>query len=510
MEAFDLLLTGFETLLTPSRIGFMLLGVILGLLVGVLPGVGGTTGVAILLPVTVFFEPVSALVMLAGIYWGSMYGGLITSILFGVPGNPWSVAVMFDGRPLAKQGKAGLAMSAGFWVSFFGAIVASVLFTFFAVPFAEMALQFGPPEMFAVLMIAFGTFIGMGGSPGKATIMIAAGFLLSTVGLDVVTGQPRLTFGTIELMRGFHFVPITIGLFGIGEVLNNAAERYKVQIEEVTKAAKLGLHDITAGARAVFSNFWLALSAAVLGFITGVLPGAGATPASFMAYGFAQKISRHPEKFGKGAIEGVIAPEAANNAAGTGAILPMLVLGIPGSPTAAIMMAGVFMWGFIPGPRLFTEQPEFVWSFIASLYLSNVAALLICLTATPLLAMMLRTPYAIMAPLIVVLSLIGAYAIQNAFMDVWLAVIFGVIGFVLRRMDYPLAPLVVALVLGFSTEEALRQSLIMSDGSMLVFFQRPLSAPIMIVAVLLFMLPLIQMVWRRMRAQRHAPQTPGE
>lgn len=502
MESFDLLMTGFEALFHPSRLGFMMLGVILGLLVGVIPGVGGTTGVAILLPITVYLEPISALVMLAGIYWGSMYGGLITSILFAVPGNPWSVAVMFDGRPLAKQGKAGLAMSAGFWVSFFGALIASVLFTFFAVPFAEMALAFGPPEMFAVLMIAFGTFIGLGGSPGKAVIMIAAGFLLSSVGLDVVTGAPRLTFGSIDLMQGFHFVPITIGLFGIGEVLNNAAERYKVQIEEVTRAAKLGLHDITAGARAVFSNFWLATGSALLGFVTGILPGAGATPASFMAYGIAQKFSRHPEKFGKGAIEGVIAPEAANNAAGTGSILPMLVLGIPGSPTAAILMAGVFMWGFIPGPRLFTEQPEFVWSFIASLYAANVGAVLICLTATPLLAMMLRTPYAIMAPVIVVLCIVGAYAIQNSILDVWLVLIFGVIGFVLRRLNFPLAPLVVALVLGYPTEEALRQSLIMSDGSMLVFFQRSLSGPLMAVALLLFLMPVFKLVGKALRGRK--------
>ncbi len=510
MESFDLLMTGFAALGTPSRMGFMLLGVVLGLLVGVIPGVGGTTGVAILLPITVFLEPTSALVMLAGIYWGSMYGGLITSILFAVPGNPWSVAVMFDGRPLAKQGRAGFAMATGFWVSFFGALIASVLFTFFAVPFAEMALRFGPPEMFAVLMIAFGTFVGLGGAPAKALIMIAAGFLLSTVGLDVVTGAPRLTFGSINLLQGFHFVPITIGLFGLGEVLNNAAERYKVQIEEVTRAARIGLHDITAGARAVLSNFWLASGSAVLGFLTGILPGAGATPASFMAYGIAQKVSRHPEKFGKGAIEGVIAPEAANNAAGTGSILPMLVLGIPGSPTAAILMAGVFMWGFIPGPRLFVEQPEFVWSFIASLYTANIAALVICLTATPILALMLRTPYAIMAPVIVVLCFVGAFAIQNSLLDVWLVLIFGIIGFVLRRLDYPLAPLVVALVLGFSTEQALRQSLIMSDGSMLVFFERPLSGPIMIVALLLFMLPVFQMIWRRRRAQRHTSQAPGE
>jgi putative tricarboxylic transport membrane protein len=507
MEALDLLFTGFEALLTPSRIGFMLLGVILGLLVGVIPGVGGTTGVAILLPITVFLEPISALVMLAGIYWGAMYGGLITSIMFAVPGNPWSVAVMFDGRPLALQGKAGLAMATGFWVSFFGAIIASVLFTFFAVPFAEMALRFGPPEMFAVLMIAFGTFIGLGGSPNKALIMIAAGFLLSSVGLDVVTGQPRMTFGSIALLQGFHFVPITIGLFGVGEVLNNAAERYKVQIEEMTRAAKLGMHDILEGGRAVLSNFWLATGSALLGFVTGILPGAGATPASFMAYGVAQKISRHPERFGKGALEGVIAPEAANNAAGTGSILPMLVLGIPGSPTAAILMAGVFMWGFIPGPRLFVEQPEFVWSFIASLYLANLAAVAICLTATPLLALMLRTPYAIMAPVIVVLCFVGAYAIQNSILDVWLVLIFGIIGFVLRRLDYPLAPLVVALVLGAPTEQALRQSLIMSDGSMLIFLQRPVSGPIAVVAILLFMLPLIQMVIRRYRRRRQ--QTAG-
>jgi putative tricarboxylic transport membrane protein len=228
-----------------------------------------------------------------------------------------------------------------------------------------------------------------------------------------------------------------------------------------------------------------------------------------MAYGAAQKMSRHPERFGKGAIEGVIAPEAANNAAGTGSILPMLVLGIPGSPTAAILMAGVYMWGFIPGPRLFTEQPEFVWSFIASLYLSNIGALLICLTATPLLALMLRTPYAILAPIIVVLSLVGGYAIQNAMMDVYLVAIFGIIGFVLRRLGYPLAPLVVALVLGYPTEEALRQSLIMSDGSPLIFFTRPLSSPIMIAALMLFLLPAFQMLRRRLRA-RAEREAPGE
>jgi putative tricarboxylic transport membrane protein len=507
VEALDLLGSGFAALFDPARLGFMMLGVVLGILIGVLPGVGGTTGVAILLPVTVYLEPISALVMLAGIYWGSLYGGSITSILFGVPGNPWSVATMFDGRPLAKQGKAQLALSMAFSVSFVGALVASILFTFFAQPFAQIAFKFGPPEMFAVLMIALATFIGLGGSPAKTMIMIAVGYLLATVGLDIVTGQPRFTFGSTEMLRGFHFVPITIGLFGIGEVFNNAAERHKVKIEEVTRAAKLNMRHFLEALRVIRQKWWLALSSALLGFVTGVLPGSGATPASFMAYGIAQKTSRHPERFGKGAIEGVMAPEAANNAAGTGSILPMLVLGIPGSPTAAIIMAGVFMWGFIPGPRLFTEQPDFVWSFVASLYAANIAAVVICLTMTPLLAYMLRTPYSIIAPIIVVFCLVGAYTIQNSFLDVWLALIFGVIGFVLRRLQYPMAPLVVALVLGAPTETYLRQSLILGDGSIGIFFERPISMWIMIVAIVLLFWPLYKVVADRVRGRR--PATSG-
>jgi putative tricarboxylic transport membrane protein len=499
VETFGYLGLGFGNLFSLNTFAFMMVGVLVGLVIGVIPGVGGTTGVAILLPVTVYLDPTAAIVMLAGIYWGSMYGGVVTSILFAVPGNPWSVAVMFDGRPLAKQGKAGLAMAAAFWVSFVGAILASILFTLFAIPFATIALRFGPPEMFAVLLIAFGTFVGLGGNPAKALVMMAIGFLLSTVGLDVVTGAPRLTFGTITMMQGFHFVPVTIGLFGIGEVLYNAHERHKVKIEEVTRAARLGLHDIVDGFKAMWRKKALTVFSSLLGFFTGILPGAGATPASFMAYGMARKMSRHPNSFGKGNIEGVLAPEAANNAAGTGSILPMLVLGIPGSPTAAIIMAGVFMWGFIPGPKLFTEQPAFVWTFVASLYAANVAAVIIVMTATPALAAMLRTPYALLAPIIVVLCVVGAYAIQNSLLDVWMVLIFGVIGFVLRKLDFPLAPLVVALVLGDMTETTVRQSLIMSDGSITIFFTRPLALPLMVCSLLLFALPLLQMSWRRLR-----------
>jgi putative tricarboxylic transport membrane protein len=393
-------------------------------------------------------------------------------------------------------------MAAAFSGAFLSSILAAILFTFFAIPFASMALRFGPPEMFAVLLIAFGTFVGLGGSPAKALIMLAAGFLLSTVGLDVVTGQPRLTYGSVTMLQGFHFVPITIGLYGIGEVLYNAAERHKIKIEEISAAAKLGMHDILEAFRALWRHIWLAIGSSLAGLIIGVLPGAGATPATFISYGLARRFSRTPERFGKGAIEGVIAPETAHNSAGIGSILPMLVLGVPGSPTAAIMMAGVFMWGFVPGPRLFVEQPEFIWAFIASLYVANMAAFIICMTATPLLAALLRTPYALMAPAIVILCIIGAYAIQNSMLDIWLVLIFGVIGFVLRKLDYPLAPLVVALVLGELTETALRQSLIMSDGSMTIFFTRPISLPLALAAIALFLTPLIQIAWTRVRAAR--------
>jgi putative tricarboxylic transport membrane protein len=502
LESAGWLFYGFQELMGPNMV-FVLLGALLGLIIGVIPGVGGTTGVAILLPITVFFSPTAALVMLAGIYWGSMFGGVVTSILFGVPGNPWSVAVMFDGRPMAKMGKAGLALSAAFVVSFVSAILAAVLFTFFSIPFAGIALRFGPPELFAVLLIAFATFVGLGGeSPFKALIMMAAGFLLAVVGIDVVSGQPRLTFGSLTLLQGFHFVPITIGLFGIGEVLYNASERYKLKIEEVSAAAKLSLQDVWAGFSAVRHKIGLTASSSLLGFATGLLPGVGATPASFMAYGVARQRSKNPEQFGHGAVEGVMAPEAANNSAGTASILPMMVLGIPGSPTAAILMAGIFMWGFVPGPRLFTDHPEFVWPFIASLYVANVAAFLLCISATPLLALILRTPFALLAPVIVMLSVLGGYAIQNSLFDVWLVLIFGVLGFVFRKLDYPLAPLVIALVLGNITEFSLRQTLIMGDGSLAIIFTRPIAGPLMAVALLLFLAPAWKLLLARLRRKR--------
>jgi putative tricarboxylic transport membrane protein len=499
METVSLLAGGFQQLLEPTTFLALLAGLLMGLVVGVIPGVGGTTGVAVLLPITIIMPPTAALVLLASIYWGSMFGGAITSILFGIPGNPWSVATMFDGRPLARMGKAGLALTAAFVVSFVGALVAVLFFTVAALPFAEVALRFTFPELFGFLLIAFGTFVGLGGNPFKALIMLALGFLLAMIGLDPVTGTPRLTFGTLWLLEGFHFVPVTIGLYGIGEVLSNAYDRYRVKTEVMAAATRVTLRDLQEVLGILRNRFPLVLFSSVLGFFVGLLPGVGATPGSFIAYGVARRTSRHPERFGQGAIDGVMAPEAANNAAGTGSILPMLVLGIPGSPTAAIIMAGIFMWGFLPGPRLLFEAGDLVWAFIASLYVANILAVAICLTATPLLAAILRTPYGLLAPIIVVLSILGAWAIRFSAFDLWTVLAFGLLGFVLQRLNYPLAPLVVALVLADPTETTLRQSLIMGAGSPAIFFTRPTAAVAIAIGVFLFLLPVLQLLWRRLQ-----------
>jgi putative tricarboxylic transport membrane protein len=501
LEALSGLVYGFGVALEPYNFAFLMLGVVLGLVVGVLPGLGGTSGVAILLPVTVFISPNAAIMLLCGIYWGALFGGVVTSILFNIPGEPWSVALVFDGYPLAKMGRAGLALTVAFVVSFVSGLLANLLFTFFALPLAEFALRFGPPELFAIMLMAFGTFVGLGGaSPIKTLVMMGAGFLLASVGLDIVTGQPRLTFGNITLLSGFNFVPVTIGLFGIGEILAGAEEQAEKGAGRGI-VARLGLADLRESIAETWRRIWLVIATALMGFWVGVMPGTGATPASFMGYGLARQYSKDPDKFGKGALEGVMAPQSAANAAGLGSILPMVTLGVPGSPTAAVIMAGLFIWGLTPGPQLFLEKPDFVWGLIASLYIGQFAALVLCLAAVPLLASIMRVPYGLLTPFIVVISIVGAYAINNSLFDVWIVLIFGLLGFVLSKLKYPLAPLVVALVLGDPTESALRQTLILSGGSLEILFTRPIAGPLTVIALLLFLLPVIQ--WGRRALGNH-------
>ena len=498
------LFDGFAVVLTPFNLMLMMIGIVLGVIIGVLPGLGGANGVAILLPLTFTMPPTSAIIMLSCIYWGALFGGAITSILFNIPGEPWSVATTFDGYPMAQQGRAGEALTAAFTSSFVGAFVAVVMITFLAPLVAQFALQFGPPEFFSVYLLTFCSFIGMGkGSPWKTLTSMMVGFALATVGMDMVTGQLRLNFGFVELLRGFDFLIAVIGLFGIGEILLSMEQG----LSFTGKRAKLN-PKVVFETWAKLPKYWMtSLRSCAIGCWMGITPG-GATPASFMSYGVAKRTSPDGAKFGTGQLEGVVAPETAAHAAGTSALLPMLTLGIPGSPTAAVLLGGLLIWGLQPGPLLFVEKKDFVWGLIASMYLGNIAGLIIVLTCVPLFASILRTPFSIIAPVIIVICAIGAYTVHNAMFDIWLMLMFGVIGYVFKKLDYPLAPLVLALVLGDRAEDSFRQSMIISQGDMRVFFSNWLVGGITALALVMLFWPLISRGLAGVRAARSVSGEP--
>ncbi len=487
MEEINALFQGFATVMTPMNFLLMVVGIILGVLIGVLPGLGGANGVAILLPLTFSMNPTSAIIMLSCIYWGALFGGAITSILFNIPGEPWSVATTFDGYPMAQKGNAGEALTGAFTSSFIGAFLAVVMITFMAPLVAKFALKFGPPEFFSVYLLTFCSFVGMGkGSPFKILASMTLGFALASVGMDTVTGQLRLTFGFSELMRGFDFLIAVIGLFGIGEILLSMEEGLAFSGKSAKIDAKIVLQTWKK-----LPKYWAtSLRSSVIGIWMGITPG-GATPASFMAYGIAKKVSPNGSKFGTGELEGIVAPETAAHAAGTAALLPMLALGIPGSPTAAVLLGGLLIWGLQPGPLLFVEQKDFVWGLIASMYLGNLVGLLVVLTTVPLFASILRIPFSIIAPVIIVICAIGAYTVHNAMLDIWFMLLFGVVGYVFKKLDYPIAPLVLALVLGDKAEDSFRQAMLVSQGEMSIMFSNPLVGSITTLALLLLFWPLI-------------------
>ncbi|WP_395317404.1 tripartite tricarboxylate transporter permease [Variovorax sp. UC74_104] len=487
MEEISALMQGFSVILSPMNIGLMFLGIILGVLIGVLPGLGGANGVAILLPLTFTMSPTSAIIMLSCIYWGALFGGAITSILFNIPGEPWSVATTFDGYPMAQNGHAGAALTTAFTSSFVGAFLAVVMITFLAPLVAKFALKFGSPEFFAVYLLTFCSFVGMGkGSPFKILASMALGFALASVGMDTVTGQLRLTFGQPELMRGFDFLIAVIGLFGIGEILLSMEEGLKFS----GKSAKIDPKVVWQTWKQLPRYWMTSIRSSLIGIWMGITPG-GATPASFMAYGLAKKMSKKGAKFGTGETEGVVAPETAAHAAGTSALLPMLALGIPGSPTAAVLLGGLLIWGLQPGPLLFVEQKDFVWGLIASMYLGNIVGLIVVLSTVPLFASILRIPFSIIAPVIIVICAIGAYTVHNAMLDIWFMLGFGVLGYLFKKLDFPLAPLVLALVLGDKAEDSFRQAMLVSQGDVMVMFSNPLVGTITTLALVLLFWPLI-------------------
>jgi putative tricarboxylic transport membrane protein len=487
MEEIANLFHGFSVVVQPFNLLVMVIGILLGVIIGVLPGLGGANGVAILLPLTFSMSPTSAIIMLSCIYWGALFGGAITSILFNIPGEPWSVATTFDGHPMARKGQAGEALTAAFTSSFVGALFAVIMITLVAPLVAKFALQFGPAEKFAVYFLAFCSFVGMSKEPPSKTVAsMMIGFALAAVGLDQVTGQLRLTFGIPELLTGFDFLIAVIGLFGIGEILLTMEEGLSFRGGYAKINPKVVLQTWME-----LPRYWAtSLRSCVIGCWMGITP-AGATPASFMSYGIAKRVSPRGAKFGSGEIEGVVAPETAAHAAGTSALLPMLALGVPGSPTAAVLLGGLLIWGLQPGPMLFIEQKEFVWGLIASMYLGNLVGLVLVLTCVPLLAAILRIPFSIIAPVILVICAIGAYTVHNSTFDVVLMLVFGILGYVLKKCDYPLAPLVLAIVLGDKAEEAFRQSLLGSQGSLGIFFSNGLVSTIMALGLIALFWPLI-------------------
>jgi putative tricarboxylic transport membrane protein len=486
MEELSNLAGGFAVALTLPNLGFMLVGITLGVLIGVLPGLGGANGVAILLPLTFSMNPTSAIIMLSCIYWGALFGGAITSILFNIPGEPWSVATTFDGYPMAQQGRAAQALTAAFTSSFVGALFAVLLITFLAPLLAKFALKFGPAEFFAVQLLTFCSFIGMSKEPPAKTLAaMMLGFALAAVGLDSVTGSLRMTFGVPQLLKGFDFLIAVIGLFGIGEILLTMEEGLAFK----GKSAKISPTVVWQTWKELPRHWKTFLRSTAIGCWMGITPG-GATPASFMSYGMARRFAPDPQSFGKGNIQGVVAPETAAHAAGTSALLPMLTLGIPGSPTAAVLLGGLLIWGLQPGPMLFIEQKDFVWGLIASMYLGNLVGLIVVLTTVPWWAAILRIPFSVIAPVIIVICAIGAYTVHGAMFDVVLMLVFGVMGYFFKKLKYPLAPLVLALVLGDMAEASFRQAMLLSQGSLAIFWSNGLVGSIAGLALVLLLWPL--------------------
>ena len=478
MEAFTHLMGGFTAALQPMNLLFAAAGCLLGTLIGVLPGLGPAAGTALLIPITFKLEPTAAIIMLAAIYYGAMYGGTITSVLINVPGEAASVVTCLDGYEMAKQGRAGAALGVAAVGSFFGGTVATFGLVLVALPLTRFALKFGPAEYFSLLLVGLSLVMGLAGkSLAKALVMGILGLIFSFVGVDPVEGAPRFTFGIAPLMDGVRFVPVVMGFFGIGEILLNAEK---------------SLTGVMAGGGKVASflprrDEWRISVTSILrgtgfGFFLGLIPGTNSAVAAFMSYAIERKVSSHPEKFGSGVIEGVAGPETANNAYANAALIPLFTLGLPGSPTIAILMGALIMNGLTPGPLLFSQHAAFVWTVIASLYIGNVILLVLNLPLVGLWVKLLKIPYAILMVFILVFCIIGAYSLNNSLFDIGVMIFCGLLGYLFKKLDFPLAPAILTLILGPLMEQSLRESLSVSQGDFSIFFTRPISLFFLVLA----------------------------
>jgi putative tricarboxylic transport membrane protein len=490
MDVLVNLLQGFQVALLPHNLLFCLIGVTVGTVVGILPGIGTTAAVSILLPLTFRMEPTSGMIMLAGIYYGTKYGGSTTSILVNTPGESSSVVTCIDGYQMALQGRAGPALGIAAIASFVAGTLGLIGLIVLGPLLTSVALTFGPPEYFALMVVGLTTVAFLAGrSMTKALVTTVLGLLLSTVGFDIFSGNLRFTFGQSELADGIGFVTVATGLFAVGEVLSNVGKR--ASEAEVFRVPSR-FRDLLPSWRDTRDCLGSFVRGTLIGFVVGVLPGAGSSISSFISYALEKRYSPHPDRFGKGAIEGVAGPEGANNADTAGAMVPMLSLGLPGSGGTAVLLGALILYGIQPGPMLFKEQPKLVWGLIASMYVGNVMLLILNLPLVPVFASLLRFPYRFLYPLILGFCAVGVYSVRQSVADLWLLSFFGLLGFLFRIYDYPPAPMVLGVVLGPLIERALRQSMVLSQGDPTIFLTRPLSAALMVVSIVLLAAPLMR------------------
>ncbi|ODT81513.1 MAG: TctA subunit of the tripartite Tricarboxylate transport(TTT) family protein [Pelagibacterium sp. SCN 64-44] len=486
METLDLLLNGLVAALSFQVLLATFLGVLLGLAVGVLPALGPAAAIAILLPIVFRFEPTTAMAGLAGLYYGTMYGGAVTSILLGIPGESASMMTTLDGYPMARRGEAGRALGMSVYASFIGGLIALVLFTALATSFARYAVAFGPAEMTALIVLAltFTTTLG-GENMAKGFCSLALGLWIGMIGMDMVTGAPRFTFGSTNLLDGIDFSVVAIGVYGLGQFFADMGKQEEGQFTPKYTFRSLfpRLHDIIVCWKDLILG-------SVIGFLVGVLPGAGATAATIFSYAASKKLSKHPEKFGKGAIEGIASPEAANNAASYANMIPLFALGIPGSGTTAVMLGGLLMLGLQPGPLLFTERPDFIWPLIGTFYVGNVLLVVLTILLTPILASIVYVPLKVLVPIIAGIVGFGVYSINYSIFDIWMALGFGVLGYIMTKLNYSVVPLMLGVVLGPLLEQGVRRALISSGGDPTIFVERPIALALFALSSLVVLVPL--------------------
>jgi putative tricarboxylic transport membrane protein len=485
---------GFSVALQPVNLFYCFAGVFIGTLVGVLPGIGPVGAMSLLLPTTFKSTPEAAIIMLAGIYYGAMYGGSTTSILVNIPGEAASVVTCLDGYQMARQGRAGPALGIAAFGSFIAGTLSILGLMILAPPLSRFALKFGPPEYFTLMVLGLTILIYLAhGSMPKALLMAAFGIILGLVGLDSINARPRLTFGRMELIDGVGLVPLVMGLFGVSEVLLNIEQVIRREVFETR------IKGLLPSAKDWLDSKGALIRGSLLGFFLGILPGGGAVISSFVAYAVEKRVSRHPERFGKGAIEGVAAPEAANNAAAGGAFIPLMTLGIPPNIVMAMLLGAFMIHGVQPGPLMMKQNPGLFWGIIASMYIGNGMLLVLNLPLIGMWVQVLKVPYKILFPLILLFCLIGVYSVSNAVFDIYIMIIFGILGYLMKKFDYEGAPLVLAFVLGPLLENNLRKSLIMSQGDFSIFFIRPLSAASLILALFLLVSPFIPGLGKKRR-----------